>query len=112
MARMKKPADETNDEMVVRQLLETIANHATRSEKTSWQRKRDNMDKLVKQLRPLEDEMIAIRSKMIPIYDEVSTLRTEMVLECIHPFDMLIHKEDHVECKFCSAKLRVPTPGV
>ena len=105
MARMKKPENETQDETVVRQVLETIANHATRSEKTAWERKRNNMDLLVKQLRPLEDKIMEIRAKMNPIYDDISTLRKDMVDDCIHPFDMLIHKGDHVDCKFCGKSL-------
>ncbi len=106
MARMKKPENETQEEAVVRQMLETIANHATRSEKTAWERKRSNMDKLVKQLRPLEDKIMEIRAKMNPIYDDIAILRNDMVEDCIHPFDMLIHQGDHIDCKFCGKSLK------
>jgi predicted nucleic acid-binding Zn-ribbon protein len=106
MARMKKPENETQDETITRRMLEIIANHATRSEKTAWERKRNNMDKLVKQLRPLEDKIMEIRAKMNPIYDEIATLRNDMVEDCIHPYDMLVHQGDHIDCKFCGKSLK------
>ena len=43
MARQRKPENETIGEARVRQLLESVANNADRSEKTSWNRKMDNM---------------------------------------------------------------------
>lgn len=108
MSRMKKPENETHEEAEIRRLLESVAGHATRSEKTSWERKRTNMEKLVKQLRPLEDKIMEIRAKMQPIYDEITELRQLMVEECIHPFDMLIYDEatQTVTCKFCEKKLK------
>lgn len=106
MARMKKPDNETADEAIVRQMLETIANHATRSEKTAWERKRNNMDKLVKQLRPLEDQIMEIRAVMNPIYDDIAVLRADMVEDCIHPFDMLVNQGAHIDCKFCGKSLK------
>jgi len=105
MARMKKPENETTDQATVRHMLETIANHATRSEKTAWNRKRKNMESLVRQLAPLENKILELRGKMQPIYDEITESRKDMIDECIHPFDLLIHKEDHIECKFCFHKL-------
>lgn len=107
MARMKKPENETEQQAQIRRLLETIANHATRSEKTAWSRKRKNMEILVGQLAPLENKMIELRAKMQPIYDEVAILRAEMVNDCVHPFDLLVFKENHVACKFCDKKLVV-----
>lgn len=103
MSRMKKPENETQEQYNVRKYMESISNHATRNEKTSWERKRTNMDKLVKQLRPMEDKILEIRAKMQPIYDEISDLRNLMVDECIHPFDMLVFNEqdETITCKFC-----------
>ncbi len=104
---MKKPENETPEAANTRLTLEAIANHATRSEKTAWERKRNNMDKLVKQLRPLEDKIMEIRAVMNPIYDEIAILRNNMVEDCIHPFDMLIQHPDHVDCKFCGKSLNL-----
>lgn len=103
MARRKKPEQETQDQTQTRHLLEAIANHATRSEKTAWLRKRKNMEQMVGKLRPLEDKILEIQTKMRPIYDDIAVLRKEMVDDCIHPFDMLVVREDGlVSCKFCN----------
>lgn len=109
MARTRKPEDETEEQAEVRRVLDTISNHATRSEKTAWNRKRKNLEDLVKKLRPMEDEILAIRVKMQPIYDEVAILRGDMAQDCVHPRDMLVYSADkkHVECKFCGLKMKL-----
>ena len=110
MSRTKKPENETEEQLHMRKILEAVANHATRPEKTAWQRKRDNMEELVKRLQPLEEKLIDLHFKMLPIKDEVAELRLEMVEECVHPYDLLIFKTDddgeYVDCKFCNKKLR------
>lgn len=110
MARMRKPENETEEQIKSRRILEQIANHASRPEKTSWQRKRANMEALVKQLRPLEDKILEIFTSMQPIKDDIEILRQDMVHDCIHPFDLLVYKEGNegffIECKFCSKLLR------
>ena len=65
------------------------------------------MEALVGKLTPMENKIIELRAKMQPIYDDVSVLRKDMVDECIHPFDLLIHKGTYVDCKFCGKKLAV-----
>lgn len=108
MSRIKKPTGETESQAETRRVLESISNHATRNEKTSWERKRQNMDKLVKQLRPLEDKILELRGKMQPIYDEIQELRTKMVDECVHPYDMLVFNDEvgTITCKFCFKELK------
>lgn len=111
MARRKTPTDETSEQKVERQLKETVANGPSRSEKVSWNRKMDNMVKLMTQLTPIEEEIIALQAKKIPIFDEIQELRTLMVTECIHPFEYLEVKDDHIECKFCGKKISKPNVG-
>lgn len=111
MARMRKPENETETEATIRRILEMVANHASRPEKTSWGRKRDNMEAMVRQLRPLEDKVLEIYASMMPIKDDIEGLRQEMVKDCIHPFDLLKYKTDEqghdfVECKFCEKRMR------
>jgi len=105
MARKKKPENETDQEARLRQLFESIANDATRSEKTSWNRKMNNMVKLIALLRPIEQEILDLMASKLPIADDIAALRQEMVKECIHPLEQLINKEDHIECKFCNRKI-------
>lgn len=108
MARMKKPMLETDDEAKIRRALENVANTTERSDKTSWNRKMDKMVKLITELRPIEDAILELEAKKLPIHDEIQVLRTEMVGECIHPFEHLVHKDTYIECKFCSAHIGIP----
>jgi len=106
MAKRKKPEFETLDEMEKRRILETISNHASRSEKTSWNRKKKNMERLISEdLNPLEQQIMELEAIKAPIVDEISMYRKAMVESCVHPFDMLVTKDNHAECKFCMAKL-------
>lgn len=111
MPRRKKPENETQEEALIRQELETIANTASRSEKTSWNRKMNNMVTLLAKLKPIEDEILELVAKKSVIFDEVQTLREVMKRECIHPFDQLVYKEDYAECKFCTRKVKLHGKG-
>ena len=108
MARQKKPDNETPEQSSIRRLLEAVSNNADRSEKTSWNRKLDNMVTLIAKLRPLEEKIIALEAKKLPIFDEIQALRSMMVKECIHPFDHLTYHKKHVLCKFCNKRLSKP----
>lgn len=109
MARRKKPENETAEQAYVRNMLEVVANQAPRSDKTSWNRKMKNMEKLVDKVRPIEARILEMNLAKEPIVDEIEELRKIMVAECVHPFDLLIFKEDHIECKFCNNKISLPT---
>ena len=109
MARRKKPENETPEMAAERNLFETISNHASRSEKTAWKRKLVNMGKLIDLLKPIEEKILnIIKDEKQPLLDQVYLLRQEMVKECVHPFEHLVQKAEHVECKFCNRKIRVP----
>lgn len=110
MARRKKPENETAEQAELRLLLESIANHKNRSEKTAWKRKLKNMEKLLEELHPIEEKILAIiADEKQPLLDKIAKLRLIMVKECVHPYEHLVKTEDgHIECKFCNTKLRVP----
>lgn len=109
MARIKKPKDESPEQQEIRQLGEAIANKATRGEKTSWNRKMDNMVKLVATLEPIEDEILElIKSKKLPIMDQLTKLRQTMVKECVHPFEYISQPSTDdgiITCRFCNKKI-------
>ncbi len=108
MARRKKPENETEEQTTLRLLLDSIANHANRSEKTAWKRKLKNMGMLLDKLHPIEEEILAIISeKKQPLLDEIAALRLLMVKDCIHPYEHLVKKDGFVECKFCGKHLKV-----
>lgn len=108
MSRRKAPSGETEQQTESRRILESIANHATRSEKMSWDRKMDNMVALIAKLRPLENQMLAIMAQKQPILDDIAVLRGNMIRECIHPFDHLVLHENNILCKFCGKRLGLP----
>lgn len=108
MARRKKPETETVDETTQRHLKEVISNNANRSEKTSWNRKMDNMVKLLADLRPIEEQILVLIEKKTPIFDEIQLLRKEMVKDCVHPYEYVLVLSDHAVCKFCERKLSLP----
>lgn len=108
MARKKIPENETPEERIEREIKETIANHASRSEKTSWNRKMDNMVSLMATIRPIEEKIIELQAEKFPIFDEIQSLRNIMVNECIHPGEYLVVEDDHVVCKFCNKKINRP----
>lgn len=108
MARRKAPENETDKEQVERHLKEAIFNASDRSEKTSWNRKMDKMVSLMSQLRPIEEEIVELQAKKIPIFDEIQQLRLTMIKECVHPYEYLTIRDDHAMCKFCDKKIRLP----
>lgn len=112
MPRKKKPEGETPEQARVRRALETIANAATRSEKVSWDRKMDNIVKMMAKLRPLEDQILDLMAQKQPIFDEIAALRHDMVNDCVHPFTHLVFKSvedgEYIECKFCQKRFRAP----
>jgi small-conductance mechanosensitive channel len=108
MARRKKHDNETVDETTERRLKEEISNNANRSEKTSWNRKMDNMVKLLAEIRPIEEQIIALTEKKIPIFDAIQDLRKQMLQDCIHPYEYVLLETNHAKCKFCEKKISLP----
>lgn len=109
MARRKKPEGETPEQARHRRIYESVCDHATRSEKVSWHRQMDNMVSLLAKLRPIEDKIIKLQAEKIPIMDDVAMLRARMVRDCVHPYEQLVLKEQHIQCKFCDKHFRIPT---
>lgn len=105
MPRKKKPINETKIQTEQRKQLENISNSYSRSEKTAWKRKLKNMEKLIALLNPIEDQLLELQAQKDAIVDDVILLRAVMVNECVHPFDYLVHNDDHIVCKFCNKKI-------
>lgn len=99
----------SQDTKDTRILLETISNHANKTEIATWNRKRKAIERVIEvHIRPLEDKILELNGALLPHYDQLNKLRTDLVKFCVHPIDMLIFKDTHIECKFCMAKLAVP----
>jgi hypothetical protein len=104
MPKKRKQPNETIEEQKIRMDLEAISNYATRSEKMSFHRMMDNLVKAIAELKPIQDKILELETKKIPLVDEIATLRNKMVRDCVHPYEHLVHKGDHIECKFCNKK--------
>ena len=91
-------------------LKSTVANFANRSEKTSWTRKRKNLETYVKEnIAPIEQELITLKAALQPLYDYIDQLRQDMIKSCIHPVEDLRVKDDGtVHCNFCSKTFKIP----
>lgn len=112
MAKRKIPENETAEDQAKRKVRETIANTADRSEKTSWNRKMDNMVKLMAQIRPIEEQILDLQAEKQPIFDEIQELRALMVKECVHPYEYLVVTgEKSATCKFCNKTIAIANDG-
>jgi hypothetical protein len=111
MVRNKKVENETEDQAAERRLREKISNTANRSDKVSWNRKLDNMIKLVAQVNRLQEQIQDLEEEKEPIVDQIAALRQVMVNECVHPFDQIVVEENHSLCKFCGKKIVVVNDG-
>jgi hypothetical protein len=109
MATRRKEEDETAEQQLDRTTKTTISNHATRSEKTAWLRKRNNLETFVENdIRPIEQQIEDLRNELTPLYDKVADMRKEMVATCIHPYDELRSiSTDKVQCTFCNKILSI-----
>ena len=111
MARRKAPVNETTEEMEIRKEREEISNHATRSEKVSWERQYGNMQKLLtEKLQPIENKILDLIGQKNKVFDEIVVLRDELIRDCIHPFEHVIETPlseglGTYTCKFCNKKV-------
>lgn len=109
MSTTRKNPNETADQRKERLFKESVANHATRSEKTAWARKEANLQKFIKMnVNPIEERIRDLQADLLPLYDNVKGMRDEMVESCIHPFDMLVVDGDYCICRFCNKRLAKP----
>jgi hypothetical protein len=111
MTRRKQPFDETDEQYNIRKQLEAIADISTRNERVSWDRKMDNMVKLIAKIRPIEEEITDLIHQKQEFFDDITKLRAEMVKDCVHPISHLVHGVDealgeYVECKFCNKRFK------
>lgn len=108
MARRKAAENETPEQAQQRRARESIANHATRSEKVSWERQYGNLQRILEdEMNPLENQILDLMVKKNEIFDRIVVLRDELILNCIHPFEMVAQDgEGKYHCKFCNKRLK------
>ncbi len=99
--------DDKLDEDAANKQLNEVAKHADKNQRLAWRRKKARIDQLIERLQPLQEERLKLIMQMQPVMDEIEAVRQDMVKECIHPLDHLVHKGSHIECKFCNVKLKI-----
>lgn len=88
--------------------LKNVANIKDKNEKLSWTRRQKKIEEMVVEMQPIEDQILALTNQRQEVLDKIQALRKQMIKECIHPKNSLVHKETYIECKFCNAKLSIP----
>jgi hypothetical protein len=81
----------------------------TKSERLKWGRKRQAIEELIESLKPIQDKLLEIGLEKNKILTKINKLRNDMVEECIHPKDHIIHSEDgeYILCKFCNRRIKI-----
>ena len=70
------------------------------------------MQDLIKQLKPIEQQILDLFQQKQPLMDKIAALRAQMVNECVHPKSYLVEKSDGtVYCKFCEKRIKVLNDG-
>lgn len=88
--------------------LATVSSFCGKNAKLAWNRRVKKMNELIEQVRLYEDRILEIVREKQPFLDEVSELRNEMMKECIHPKDQLVHIGTYIHCRFCEKKISLP----
>lgn len=88
--------------------LKNVANIKDKNEKLSWTRRQKKVEEMVEEMRPIEDQILALTAQRQDVLEKIQVIRKQMVKECIHPKNSLVHKGTYIECKFCNAKLSIP----
>ena len=83
-----------------------VSNFKSKNEKLAWNRRRKKIEDLVLELEPYNQQMFEIQTKRNVVLDEITELRKELVRDCVHPKDLLVHNVTHVTCKFCNHKIK------
>lgn len=85
-----------------------ISKLTTTPEKISWYKKMNRMLNLTSSLSPIEEQIIELQAKKIPIFDEVQKLRKHMIETCIHADEYISKTDDGLYiCNFCNSMIKI-----
>ena len=94
------------DEVQAKREVDAASRFADKNQRLSWKRKLKRMEELVERIKPFEEEILDVIKRQQPLMDEINALREQMVHECVHPSEHVVHKGTHMECKFCKRRLK------
>lgn len=85
-----------------------IANFRDKNEKASWLRKKANLEAIVEEIEPIEEQIRSLQTTKMKLMDELQEIRKNMIADCIHPQDYLVHYGKYVKCRFCESNISIP----
>lgn len=88
--------------------LKIASNIKDKNEKLSWTRRQRKIESMVEELEPLNEQLVELLAKRQEMLDKITALRKQMVKECVHPKDNLVHMGTYIKCKFCNSNLSIP----
>ena len=94
-------------------VIKQISTNDRQNERLSFQRRLSNLETFITEsVNPIEEEILLLRERLIPLYDQVQTLREEAKEYCTHPVEHLVltsetDSEYTVACKFCDTIFHV-----
>lgn len=88
--------------------IQAVSSHHGKNAKLAWNRKIKKMDGLIADVRVLQEQILELTRKQQPTLDDIAVLRAEMIKECVHPKDHLVHLDTYLVCKFCDRKISIP----
>ncbi len=94
------------------ELSQTVIEAITKTDANSrvaFQRRLTNLETYItNDVNPIEQQILELKAKLLPLYDGVKMLREEAQSHCIHAPENLIKQEDgSIKCKFCETVFHV-----
>lgn len=87
-----------------------LTSHVSSNDRTAFKRRLDSMEQyVVTKVNPIEQQIIELRSQLVPMYDKIADLRKDAQSHCAHLPTMLNAVKDEgtgnitVTCNFCNS---------
>lgn len=94
-----------------KKIISQISNFRDKNEKASWIRKKKTIEKIVEDIKPIEEQILILSDKKIKMIEEIQEIRKTMISECIHPSDYIVKLSEgdntKFKCKFCNNIIKI-----
>jgi S-adenosylmethionine synthetase len=75
--------------------------------RVAFQRRLSNLENYItNEVNPIEEQIIHLKAKLIPLYDAVKILRDDAREHCTHT-DLARQEDGSIKCKFCDTIFHV-----
>lgn len=100
---------------IPKHIIDAVSKNNIANDRIAFQRRLTNLETYIRsEVNPIEEQILLLREKLIPLYDKVNELRGEAKEFCTHPVDFLEVKQNPddadmatVRCKFCDETFHV-----